>query len=48
MKTKSLAEIEKDVNKELGVIDIAELKEGENEKRQITRQRKAFYNFFKD
>ena len=46
MKTKSLAEVEKDVNKELGVIDIAELKEGKNEKRDTTRQRKDISGFF--
>ena len=44
MKTKSLIEVEKDVSKELDIIDIAEIKEGE--KRDTTRQRKDFSGFF--
>ena len=46
MKTKSLAEVEKDVSKELGAIDIAEIKE--DEKRDTTKQRKSFDVFFKN
>ena len=34
MNTKSLAEVKKEVNKKLDIVDIAELKEGKNEKRE--------------